>query len=269
MSNKISAEATTNLTLTDVSQPIRDLVMRGKPLSLARKIMDAKDDAQRIDLLTGAVHACAIALGTRNITETKANLRMRQISALDGSKDNDDLLEALRKLEESNPPECKAVISSLSATTILSLAQPDTMLAAFIVEKTTAERLASVANSIAGRVFISERRQREKEKRNLWEEDKRPHNIDDDPELNHFRQKAVRRELGQFFDLVKEAGDESLENFALAIAKYLHEPDGFSPLFDTICRLALEDGRESAIDLIQVLPETPKITRIKVKLGLE
>lgn len=270
MSKTISAEATTNLVLTDVNQPVLALVFDGKPLPLMKKIMGAKNDTERTGLLSDAVHVCSQALTTGAITDTKANLNMRNIAALDGSEDHNILLEALKKLEELNPSECQAVICSLSVTTILSLAQPDTKLAALIVENTTSKRLAAVANSIAGKVYISEAHQRETDrKRDLMGTDSQTPRISDDPELNHFRQKAKRRELGQFFDLVKETGDESLENFALAIAKYLHEPDGFSPLFDTICRLAEEDGRESAIDLIQFLPETPKITKLKIKLGLE
>lgn len=270
MSNAISAEATTNLILTDVNQPIRALVIDGKPLPLMKKIMGAKDDTERTGLLSDAIHVCSQALITGTITDTKANLRMRQISALDGSEDHDILLEALIKLEEANPAECQTVICSLSATTMLSLAQPDTKLAAFIVENTTPRQLASVANSIAGKAYISESRQREADgKRDLMAIDRQSLRISDDPELNHYRQKAIRRQLGQLLDLIAEVGDESLESFAVAITKYQPESNESSPLFDAICRLAEEDDRESAVDLIQVLPETPRITRIKVKLGLE
>jgi len=50
---------------------------------------------------------------------------------------------------------------------------------------------------------------------------------------------------------VAETGEESLGEFALAITRYQHEPDEPSMLFNTICQLALEDGRESAIDVIK------------------
>lgn len=270
MTNLKSAEATPNLALADVSQQVRALIIDGKPLPLARQIMEATNGAERVGLLTDAVHVCSQALTTRSITETKANLRMRQIGALDGSEDNSDLLEALKKLEELNPIECRAVICSLSVTTVLSLAQPDTGLGAFIVENTTPRRLASVANSIAGAVFISEKNQKEiKGGRSLLDDDTLIRRISDDPELKHSRQKAVRRRLGKFLDLVVETGEESLGEFALAITKYQHEPDKPSVLFDTICQLALEDGRESAIDVINALPETPRITVIKIRLGLK
>jgi len=261
-------EATPNLALADVSQQVRALVIDGKPLPLARQIMGATNDAERIDLLTGAVHVCSQALTTKAITPTKANLRMRQIGALDGSEDNANLLKALQKLEESSPAECQAVICSLSVATVLNLAQPDTGLGAFIVENCTPKRLASVANTIAGTVYISDRHLKEK-RGNFSEEDAPIRHISNDPEIKHSRQKAVRRRLGKFLDLVVEAGEESLGEFALAITSYQHEPDEPSILFDTICRLALEDGRESAIDVINALPETPKITAIKIKLGLK
>ncbi|GEM_PF-6711767 len=269
MANLKSAEATTNLALTDIDQPIRDLIIGGKPLPLARQIMAAANDAERIGLLTGAVHVCSSALTTGVITETKTNLRMRQIAALDGSEDHNILLEALKKLEEADSTKCKAVICSLSATTMLSLAQPDTDLAAFIVENNTPKRLASVANAIAGQVFISENHQREiKRKQGLPDDDIPIRRISDDPELKHSRQKAVRRRLGQLLDLIAETGNEPLERFAVALTKYQHEPDEPSFLMDAIFRLALEDGRESAIDVIHALPETPKITEVKIKLGL-
>ncbi len=271
MANSRPAETETNLVPADVNQPIRALVIDGKPLPLSRQIMGAANDAERrIDLLSDAVHACSQALTTGTITETKANRRMRQISALDGSEDHNILLEALKKLEEAHPAECQTIICSLSATTILGLAQPDTELGAFIVENTTSGQLASVANLIAGKVFASEQRQREAErKRGLFGQDRPIPNISDDPELAHFRQKARRRELGQLLDLIAETGDESLEKFGLAIIQYLHEPDGFSPLFDAICQLALADNRESAIDIVAVLPKTPRITKLKIELGLK
>lgn len=272
MSKTISAEATTSLALADADQPIRDLVIGGKPLSLARSIMGAANDVElRTKLITEAIHATAVALETEIITDTRANLNMRNIAALDDSEDHQTLCEALSRLEESNPTECKAVICSLSATTMLSLAQPDTKLAALIVENVTPKQLASMANSIAGKVYISETRQREADrKRDLMGTNNQPPRISDDPELNHFRQKAIRRQLGQLLDLITEAGDESLEKFALAITKYQSEPDEpHSTLFNAIYQLALEDSRESAIELIQVLPETPRTTMIKARLGLE
>lgn len=263
-------EANQSLNLTDIPQ-VRALVIDGKPLPLAKQIMMATNDTERIELLTGAVGVCSQALTTEAITPTKANLRMRQICALDGSDDNNDLLAALKKLEELNPAGCQAVIRSLSATTMLSLAQPDTDLAAFIVENATPGQLASVANSITGEIYISKLRQRSRQKTDLMGTNNQSPRISDDPELTHFRQKAIRRQLGQLLDLIDEAGDEPLERFALAITKYQPESDGSpsSTLFDTIYQLALEDERESAIDLIQALPETPGIIEIKIKLGLK
>lgn len=267
-----SAEAGTDLVLAlaGVNQSMRALVIEGKPLPLARQIMGAANEAERVGLLTDAVHVCAVALKTRVITDTKANLRMRQIIALDASDDNEALLKAFCRLEESDPTGCEAVVSSLSARTILSLAQPDTALAAFIVENATPKQLASAANTIAGTVFVSERRQREAErKQSLFGKDQPIRNISDDPELNHSRQKFVRRKLGQFLDLIAEAGDEPLGRFAGALTRYQHESDKPSSLFDTILQLAFKDGRESAIDVINALPDTPETTTIKIKLGLQ
>lgn len=243
-----------------VDQQIVALVQDGKPLPLNKRMADA-NDTERIELLTQTVKACSQALTSGTITEHLANLRFRLIVALDDSTDHDNLSMALEGLED---PDRQTVIASLSTTTMLSLAQPDTKIAATIVECAPPKTLASMANSIAGKAAVAELR------RNKLAKDKPFPAILDDPELAHSRDKAVRRTLGQLIDLIAETGEEPLENFAIAIAKFQPKPDKLSsPLFETICLLADEDERESAINLLELLPETIQIVKIKHKLGLE